>query len=329
MSHPDQPSDSSTGGSSGEQALRVERTYRRWLRLYPAPFRQQHGDEVLSTLLDAAGDPPRVQTREVIALAIAALRSRAQLGRRERPGAVAEGLRVALVTISATSILGSTWFLLAAARGDIGSTAVLTALSTTGLVLMLAGLLLAMRAQLSAAAALAALDAMTGMANNVIISSGGQSFGRYGVINSWLENLGYPLFALLLLGAVGLVASRNRRNGTDHRRMTVTIRPWQWRYYGVLVAVAVVAGTTQAAAPNSALATAAGLLSLITMGVLVVVGLVDARAALAAAILLGRQVLLTASWQSPAVLAVLLTLSVALMARGLRRGRGPISAATQ
>lgn len=333
MNSTDQPIASSNGGanddgSETEQALRVERTYRRWLRLYPATFRQQHGEEMLSTLLDAAGNPPRVHTREVMALATAALRVRVQVGRRQRPSTVLEGLRVAMVTMSASSVLGHTWMLLSTARGDFGSTPAQTALSIASLVLVLAGLLLSMRARLSAAAVLLALDAVTGTANNLIISSGGQVIGRYGVVSPWLENAGYLLFGLLLVAGAGFASSRHHAAKAPGAEVpgTEAPRPWRWRTSGMLVAVAVVFGALEAAAPNTPVATATGLLSLIVWMVLVVVGVVDARAALAAAVLVGRQVLLTASWQSLTTVAVMSALTAVLLIVGLRRGRNAVSA---
>lgn len=56
---------------------RLERRYRRLLRLYPKTYRQEHGAEILATLLDVAeSGRPRPPRREIAALLLNALRVR-------------------------------------------------------------------------------------------------------------------------------------------------------------------------------------------------------------------------------------------------------------
>ncbi|NIZ90308.1 hypothetical protein [Kineococcus rubinsiae] len=305
-----------------ERSLRVERTYRRWLRLYPGPFRHEHGEEALSTLLDTAGDPPRVRAQEVLALVNGALRARAQIGLSQRPSTLLEGLRWAMVLLLASSMSGHIWFLLAGARGDISTTPVLTGLGVASLVSALAGFLLVMRGKVTAAAVMAALNLLTVMANNLVNSGPGETISRYGVVNPWLDNLGLPVFALLLVAAVAVASSRS-----GVAAVAAATRPWRWRFSWLVMAVAGLGGVLQATAPNSPQDTAVALAPLIALALLVLASIVDGRAALAAAVVLSRQALLTASWQSPTFMSILFLLAVLLLVRALRRGRRSVGAA--
>ncbi|RYE92182.1 MAG: hypothetical protein EOO78_29255 [Oxalobacteraceae bacterium] len=171
---------------------------------------------------------------------------------------------------------------------------------------------------------LVALDLLTVMTNNLVSSGPGQTIGRYGVVNPWLDSLGYPVFALLLVAAVTVAMSRSGAAAT-----AAAMRPWRWRFSWLVVAIAGLGGVLQATAPNSPQATAAGLAPLIALALLVLASVVDGRAALAAAVVLGRQALLTASWQSPTFVAVSLLLAMIFLVRGLWRGRSAVGAAVR
>ena len=68
----------------------LERRYRRLLRAYPAAYRRRHGDELLTTLLDAAGpDRVRPSRRDVVDLVRGGLRQRFRLPVGKAPVAVA------------------------------------------------------------------------------------------------------------------------------------------------------------------------------------------------------------------------------------------------
>lgn len=90
----------------------LERRYRRLLQLYPAQYRQDRGDEIVGTLLDASGDRSWPTLRESTGLVAGAVRTHACFAR-ERPAAETwrSGVRLAAL------------FLLLQATVDAGTSA--------------------------------------------------------------------------------------------------------------------------------------------------------------------------------------------------------------
>lgn len=88
--------------SADTQATDVlARRYRALLRAYPKAWREQRGDELLGTLLDAA-EPGRRRpsARESASVVVQGLRERLGLRRRRSPGAVwSEGLRIGALLV--------------------------------------------------------------------------------------------------------------------------------------------------------------------------------------------------------------------------------------
>ena len=88
--------------SAGIQATDVlARRYGALLRAYPKGWREQRGDEMLGTLLDAA-EPGRRRpsVRESVSIVVQGLRERLGLRRRRSPGAVwSEGLRIGALLV--------------------------------------------------------------------------------------------------------------------------------------------------------------------------------------------------------------------------------------
>lgn len=54
----------------------LERSYRRWLRFYPASFRAQHEEEMITVLIHGSGGEERPRTGELVDLAQHGLRER-------------------------------------------------------------------------------------------------------------------------------------------------------------------------------------------------------------------------------------------------------------
>jgi hypothetical protein len=89
----------------------LERRYRKLLRAYPDSYREQHGEEIIATLLDVARDGQRWPApREMAGLARGALRARSHAAR-QRPTRATwlGGLRLAVLFLlaQATASLGA------------------------------------------------------------------------------------------------------------------------------------------------------------------------------------------------------------------------------
>ena len=73
----------------------------------------------------------------------------------------------------------------------------------------LPGLVLVMRGRRRAAAVVLVLHRLCVMADNVVVSGApGEVLGQFGMVNPWLESVGGPVFALLLLAAVSVAQPR-------------------------------------------------------------------------------------------------------------------------
>ena len=82
----------------------LERRYRHLLSAYPDAYRETHGEEILTTLMDgAAPGQVRPDAREAIGLVVGGLRTRARLAAEEGRAALwADGLRLAAVLLLAS-----------------------------------------------------------------------------------------------------------------------------------------------------------------------------------------------------------------------------------
>ncbi|NUO61804.1 MAG: hypothetical protein HOV71_28280 [Hamadaea sp.] len=76
----------------------LERRYRRLIGLYPAPYRQDRGEEIVGTLLDMSGDRRWPSVRETTGLVVGAVRTHARASRdRSAADTWRGGLRLAVL----------------------------------------------------------------------------------------------------------------------------------------------------------------------------------------------------------------------------------------
>lgn len=117
---------------------RLRRRYQRLLLTYPLAYRAAHGDEIISTLLEAAGPTQRFPSwREAVSLLLGGLRTRAREAAKESSERVwSDGLRLGVLLIVLVN-LGSalrSWSPLWIALIALGALAVLRAWTLPALI---------------------------------------------------------------------------------------------------------------------------------------------------------------------------------------------------
>lgn len=90
-------------GPRSDHARALERRYRRLLRAYPAGYRRERGEELVSTLIEVSGDRARPPLRETAHLVAGGLAARV---RAARPAGVpwwADGLHLGVLAVATTA----------------------------------------------------------------------------------------------------------------------------------------------------------------------------------------------------------------------------------
>lgn len=235
----------------------LERRCRLLLRAYPAAYRQDRGEEIIGTLLQATPDGRSWPlARDVRGLIMGGLRARAALNRRQTTAA---NLRIAALVGAAGYLAFSALLYLRVAV--LALTAPASRIHPAG------WLLLAVATLVGVAVATVWLSGRRG----VLLAAAIAAAAGVALAGAWRPTaLGWPVTELACLGALALLAGHGERPG----------RRWLWAVAPVM-AVPLVAGLVPGA-PTLAL----GAL-LVAMGFISVLWVaIDARPAIAAAVFL-------------------------------------------
>ena len=198
----------------------LEGRYRRWMVTYPTEYRQQHQSEILGTLLEAAGPAQTWPSlREVVALLIGGLRTRAWLAGKEPGRLWADGLRIgAIVFLIQTCSFAISVSLVSTVVVDSISQLAVMAQYPVVLALAAGGLVALARAHV-----IASLGTVVVM---VPVQLAARTAGQYVPPLTWLDMLpvGWPLAA----GILAILAASPSLRSVRHA--------WTWRATSLAVA---------------------------------------------------------------------------------------------